>query len=203
MGGTARYLAETGLHTVTGVDLTPEYVEVAGALTELVGLDGSVTFQQADVRDLPLRSASFDAAVLLHVGMNIDDKESAFSDVARVLVDGGVFAIYDIMGRRDAAFDFPVPWAASQAGSFLATADEYVEVLEATGFEVEHVVDRSTFARGFFSSLRRRTGPPPPLGLHLLMGDEAPMRYKNMVDAVESGTIAPMEIVATTRKRLS
>ncbi len=48
-GGTARYLAETGLHTVTGVDLTPEYVEVAGALNELVVLDGSVRIQQADV----------------------------------------------------------------------------------------------------------------------------------------------------------
>ena len=152
------------------------------------------------MRNLPLRSASFDVAVLLHVGMNIDDKESAFAEVARVLVDGGVFAIYDIMGRSDAALDFPVPWAASPLESFLATADEYIAALEATGFEVEHVVDRSTFARQFFSSLRQRTGSPPPLGLHLLMGDEAPTRYGNMVNAVEAGTIAPMEIVA---KRIS
>ncbi len=197
VGGTARYLAETGRHRVTGVDITPEYVEVATALTELVGLDESARFEQADVRSLPLEAGSYDAAVLLHVGMNIEDKATAFLEVARVLDEGGIFAIYDIMGRGDAAFDFPVPWAANQAGSFLATADEYTATLEATGFQVEHVADRSAFAKEFFAGLRARTGPPPPLGLHLLMGDEAPVRYGNMVAAVESGTIAPTEIVAS------
>ncbi len=199
IGGTARYLAETGSHTVTGVELTPEYVEVARALNELVDLDGSVRLQLADVCNLPFRSASFQAAVMFHVGMNVDDKERAFSEVARVLVDGGVFAIYDIMGPKDAVIDFPVPWAASQSGSFLATAGEYVEALEKSGFEVGHVVDRSDFARQFFGTLRLRTGPPAHLGLHLLMGDEAAVRYGNMVDAVESDTIAPMEIVASLR----
>ena len=196
LGGTARYLAATGSHTVTGVDLTPEYVDVAQALNELVGVDGSVRIRQGDVLGLPFQPASFDAAVMLHVGMNVADKESAFAQVARVLVGGGVFAIYDITGDRDAGFEFPVPWAASPAASFLATADEYVAALQAAGLEVEHVAERSEFARSFFAGLRRRTGPPPHLGLHLLMGDEAAMRYGNMVDAVESGAITPVEIVA-------
>ncbi len=202
VGGAARYLAENGRHTVTGVDLTPEYVEVATALTELVGLDGSATFQQADVCNLPFPPASFDAAVQLHVGMNIAHKERAFSEIARVLVDGGVLAIYDITGPADALFEFPVPWAASSSGSFLATVDEYVAALETAGFEVGRVVDRSDFAKQFFAGLRRRTSPPPHLGLHLLMGEGAAIKYGNMVDAVESGTITPMEIVASNRKRL-
>ena len=201
VGGTARYLHQSGSHTVTGVDLTLEFVEVARALSETIGIDGSVRFEHVDARDLPFPSRSFDAAVLLHVGMNIDDKASAFSEVARVLVEGGVFAVYDIMGRSGASFDYPVPWAASPAGSFLATADEYVDALERSGFEVAHVSDRSEFAKRFFAGLRDAPGPPSPLGLHLLMGDEAAVRYGNMVDAVESGAIAPVEIVASTRTR--
>lgn len=199
LGGTARYLAATGSHTVTGVDLTPEYVEVARSLTALVGLDGLVTVRRGDACALPFPAASFDAAVMLHVGMNVDDKASAFAEVARVLVDGGRFAMYEIMGLPDAAFDFPVPWAASRAASFLAPADDYVHALEAAGFTVEHVADRTEFALRFFEKLRRRTGPPPSLGLHLLMGDEASLRYGNMVRAVEAGEIAPVEIVASTR----
>lgn len=155
IGGTARYLAATGSHTVTGVDLTPEYLRVAGALNELVGLDGSVAFRRADVCALPFPAASFDAAVMLHVGMNVPAKAEAFAEVARVLVDGGPFAIYDIMGPSDAPLDFPVPWAGSPAASFLATADEYVTGLEAAGFEVRHVADRADFARAFFARLGR------------------------------------------------
>lgn len=203
VGGTARYLASASAHSVTGVDLTPEYVETAAALNRLVGLDGSVRFVQADVRELPFPAESFDAAVMLHVGMNVDDKASAFAEVARVLAGGGVFAIYDIMGRRDATFGFPVPWAATPACSFLATADEYVAELEAAGFEVGHVADCSESARRFFAELRRRPGPRPALGLHLLMGDETSVRYGNMVAAVEAGAIAPVEIVATNRRRSS
>ena len=160
VGGTARYLSEQGSHTVVGVDLTPEYVEVARALTELVEIGRSVDFEVADVADLPFESASFDAAVLLHVGMNIHDKQSAFSEVARALVDGGVFAIYDIMSTNGSGIEYPVPWAASEATSFLATADEYTDALETSGFEVQHVADRSEFAGQFFASLRQRGGPP-------------------------------------------
>ncbi len=201
IGGTARYLAHHGSHSVTGVDLTPDYVEVAGALTELVGLDGTVKFEHADVLGLSFETASFDAAVMLHVGMNIEDKRSAFSEVARVLVDGGVFAIYDIMATQAAEPTFPVPWAASPEGSFLDTPDAYVEALGANGFEVVHMADRSEFAGRFFTRLRRNSGPPPPLGLHLLMGEEAGVRYGNMVDAVSSGAVAPVEIIAAARAR--
>jgi ubiquinone/menaquinone biosynthesis C-methylase UbiE len=199
VGGTGRFLAETGAHKVTGVDITPEYVEVANALSTLVGAEESAEFRLGDVCELPFSSGSFDAAVLLHVGMNIEDKRTAFSEVARVLVGGGVFAIYDIMGPDDVELEFPVPWASSGRSSYLATANEYTRILEDVGFEVEDVADRSEFAKEFFAGLRERSEatPAPRLGLHLLMGEEAQIRYGNMVKAVDAGLIGPVEILAS------
>jgi hypothetical protein len=36
---------------------------------------------------------------------------------------------------------------------------------------------------------------PPPLGLHILMGSTAAQKVANMIDNLESGLIAPTEIV--------
>lgn len=199
VGGTARHLAVTGAHQVTGIDLTPEYVEVATALTAMVGLGDRASFRVADVVDLPFLPASFDAAVQLHVGMNIRDKAAAFIEVARVLRDGGVFAVYDIMRAGTAPINYPMPWAGSESTSHLGTSDQYAAALSAAGFAIETVNDRSDHALAFFKTLRERPGPGSPIGLHLMMGSEAPVRYGNMVKAVEDGAVSPVEIIATTK----
>ena len=38
-------------------------------------------------------------------------------------------------------------------------------------------------------------GGPPPLGLHLILGQDAPLKITNMIDAIAAGTIAPVEII--------
>ena len=38
-------------------------------------------------------------------------------------------------------------------------------------------------------------GGPPPLGTHILMRDNAPQKIANAVAKIESGTIAPVELV--------
>jgi SAM-dependent methyltransferase len=85
IGGTARLLAHRYGCRVTGIDLTPEFVTVAEALTRSVGLEEQVTFHGGDVTGMPFATASFDAATLLHVGMNIADKRAVFAETARVL----------------------------------------------------------------------------------------------------------------------
>jgi ubiquinone/menaquinone biosynthesis C-methylase UbiE len=74
--------------------------------------------------------------------MNIADKAGVFREVARVLRRGGRFAILDIMRKGDGGFDFPVPWARSSETSFVASAEEYRQALEAAGFRIEHQRDR-------------------------------------------------------------
>src|SRR3546814_3455016 len=107
LGGAARHFARACGCTVTGVDLTPEYVAVAEALTRMVGQADRVAFRAGSALDLPFEAASFDAATLLHVGMNIPDKDRLCAEAARVLKPGGVFGVYDGMRVGDGALTFP------------------------------------------------------------------------------------------------
>lgn len=69
-------------------------------------------------------------------------------------------------------------------------------MLEKAGFEIEEASDRRDFALDFFHRLRRQgVGKPPPLGLHILMGEDFPAKIANMVRNVEEGRCAPWEVI--------
>lgn len=203
IGGTARLLAAGPAARVTGIDLTPSFVETGRALNRLVGLDDRIDLRVASALELPFADATaetgFDGAVLLHVGMNIADKGRLLAEVARVLRPGANLGIYDIMRVGPGQPDYPVPWASSPDTSHLARPEEYRTAAEAAGFRVVVETDRSAEARSFFERLRSSTrgDGPPPLGLHLIMGPEARTKVANMVAAIEAGILAPTELVLT------
>ena len=169
IGGPARFFASQYGCSAVGIDLTPEYVAVADTLTRMVGLTDHVTFRVGSATDLPFEEASFDAATLLHVGMNVPDKDGLCTEAARVLKPGGVFAVYDVMRTGEGELAFPVAWAATAAMSFLATPSGYRQALEAAGFEVMVEEDRREPALEFFRRMIARIAEsgPPPLGLHI------------------------------------
>ena len=197
LGGTARFMAASAGVTVTGVDLTEEYVQVATWLTKLVGLSNSVQFIHASAAKLPVSEQAFDAASMVHVGMNIPDKAAVFTDIGRQLTPGGVFGIYDLMVTGEAQPDYPVPWAATATTSFLETPAQYVAHLGSAGFRSVQVIDRTPAALAVFDQLASATSNgPPALGLHLVMGPDTATKFANLVTAVRSGAIAPTEIIA-------
>jgi ubiquinone/menaquinone biosynthesis C-methylase UbiE len=203
LGGAARFIAGHYGCRVTGLDLTPEYVSVATRLTELVGLNDRAEFRVGSALDLPFPNEWFDRATLLHVGMNIADKERLCREVYRVLKPGGVFALYDVMRTGDEEIDFPVPWAATPSTSFLQTPEGYRQVLADAGFKVKSERNRREMGIEFFMTMRARmaeTGPPP-LGLHILMGKDAPTKAAGMLRNLERGCIAPVEIIATKESK--
>lgn len=199
LGGPARFVASTTGAQVTGVDLTIEYVEVANWLTDLVGLQNQVQFRHTAAGDIAHLDLELSAAIMVHVGMNIANKTELFIDVAAALQPQGVFAIYDLMAVEDdgAALTFPVPWATDAATSHVESVAFYTSCLETAGFTVEATSDRSAAAIAALGQLAQgATDGPAPLGLHLVMGPETPIKVANMRRAIETGLIAPTEIIA-------
>lgn len=194
IGGPARMLAGRHGARVTGIDLTPDFVEAARRLTEAVGLRAE--FVQGSALDLPFADASFDLATLLHVGMNIEAKPRLFAEVARVLLPGGGFAVFDVM-RFGGHPAFPLPWAEDGSSSFLETPEAYLAAAEAAGFALVARRDRGEVAKAFFARMRVQMAgkAPPVVGLPLLLGPRAQEKVGNMVAAVEAGDIQPVEMI--------
>ena len=196
LGGPARLFAHHFGAQVVGVDLTPEFVEAATSLTERAGLAEQVAFVQGSALDLPFAEDEFDVVTLLHVGMNIGDKSALFQNVARVLKPGGVFAIYDVMRTGDGEIVYPLPWAASAEISFPATPEEYTRALEETRFTVESTRELRNEGIEFAQRGPLSGQPPPPLGMHLVLGPDGRTRMANLLAAMIAGTLAPVEMFA-------
>jgi MPBQ/MSBQ methyltransferase len=190
VGGPARMAAARHACRVTGIDLSPDFVDLARSLTQRVGLADQVTFDLGSATSLPYPDASFDRAMLNHVGMNIAEKATVFAEVHRVLGPDGGLAVYEQMRIGDGDLTFPMPWADDASSSFVETRDRYVELLEAAGFTIEHEEDRT--------AANAAGGPPAPGPLNpgTLFGPGFGERIGNNIAAAMSGTLGAVLLVA-------
>ena len=198
IGGASRFAAERYGCKVSGIDLTPEYIETGKALCSWVGLEDRVTLHNGDATQTPFDENSFDKAFMLHVGMNLADKSSLAAELFRVLRPAGILGIYDIMRVGNGELTYPVPWAGSAEGSAVGSPDDYREALEKAGFRISSERNRRDFALDFFRELQGRTtasAGPPPLGLHILMGETAPLKISNMIENISENRLAPVELI--------
>ncbi|MDH3680989.1 MAG: methyltransferase domain-containing protein [Acidimicrobiia bacterium] len=204
LGGPARFGASRYDCRVTGIDLTPSFIEAAQVLTDWVGLSDRVAFENCAAQDMTFPKRTFDAAYLLHVGMNVADKTGLFAAIAKVLKPGAKLGVYDLMRTDTGDLTFPVPWASTSATSLVATQSSYEASLVDAGFDLVSVRDRHEVAAAFVSMIRSQdnvAAQPPPLGLHLLIGSDGPTKLANVVAALDAGILSPIEIVATRRQR--
>lgn len=199
LGGASRFAAQKYECHVTGIDLTKEFIDTGTALCAWVGLADRIALEQGDATAAPFSENMFDKAYMLHVGMNIDDKASLAREIHRVLKPGGTFGIYDVMSVGPGNLTYPVPWATTSDDSALGSPDEYKAALENAGFKVATELNRRDFALDFFAKLQAATSNadgPPALGLHILMGQTAPVKIRNMVENIFENRIAPVELIA-------
>lgn len=199
LGGPARFVASRYGSRVTGIDLSAEYVETGNALCKWVGLNQRISLQQGSALEMPFSEGTFGGAYMLHVGMNIEDKERLASELMRVLRPQSPLGIYDVMRTGPGDLTYPVPWATTADLSAVGEPERYKKALQEAGFTVIAERNRRDFALDFFADLRARTaaaGGPPPLGLHVLMGKDTPEKVQNMIDNISDGRIAPVELIA-------
>jgi len=198
LGGTTRLLATSTGCRVSGIDLTPEYVEVGNSLNMKLGLAGQIELNVANALSMPFENSRFDRATMLHVGMNIEDKTALFSEISRVMKPGALCGFYDVMRTDSEPLVYPVAWADDETTSFVASVEDYRASMEANGFEILGVTNKRDVAIKFFEAIKARVaaGGPPPLGLHIVMGKETPVKVANMATNVAKGSIAPVQIIA-------
>jgi len=198
LGGAARYIAAQYGCRVTGIDLTPEYIDVAQQLTARLGLSASLQFETASALAMPFEDGSFDAAVTFHVAMNIQDRAGLYAEIARVLRPGATFCIYDVMKTGPGDIVYPAPWAETAETSHVASPEETLEYLRQAGFEIVETENRREFALQFFRQriAGSESDGPPPLSIHLLMGGTWREKFKNTLQNTEAGRIAPVQMIA-------
>jgi SAM-dependent methyltransferase len=202
IGGPARYVATRFGCRVTGIDLTPEFVDVARHLTRLAGLEDRVRFEAADALAMPFDDATFAGAYSMNVSMNIEDKAAFYRAIGRVLSPGGWLLLSEIARGDGGEPDYPTPWAASARTSFLSTPEETRAGLRDAGFDVVELRSSADAARAYGERSRamvERGGKPPHRAVMLVHGELARDAMANSSRAQQDGRIVPIEVLATKR----
>jgi SAM-dependent methyltransferase len=188
IGGPARYLAARFGCRVSGVDLSPDFIEAATYLTERCGLSDRVAFQVGDALHLPFEDAAFDAVFLQHTAL--------YAEVRRVLAPGGRLATYDLV-RGEGEVVYPVPWAQDASTSFLLSEADTRTAVEQAGLRALLWIDDTDPVLDWFKAVL--AGPPPSApNLGLVMGADFAAVTANLVRNIRENQLGVLSAVLTT-----
>lgn len=105
-GATAIVLAQSLPRSeVVGVDLSDPLLELAIQEAQAAGLDERVTFEKADVQQIPYDGDSFDALINLQMLHIVEDPVAMLDEMERVLAPDGVLFMADIRRSWIGLFD--------------------------------------------------------------------------------------------------
>lgn len=187
-GGPARQIARATGCSVVGVDITPAYVDIAASLTRAAELDHLVSFGCTDISELERRD--FDAAYTMHVQMNVADKRSFFTEIARRLRPGARFASFEVCSSSDTPPSLPLPWSLDGSDSHLATADALRDTIVASGFGTVEWVDETAWVVQWFGGIGDRLASAANAATLPALIDDGPARMMNFAAALSTGLVS-------------
>lgn len=194
LGGAARVLASEFGCQVTVLDLTEEYCWVGRNLTERMELSDHVTFQHGNALDMPFEDSAFDVVWTQHSSMNVSDKERLYAQIHRVLRPGGRFAMHEILAGLVEPIHLPVFWAREASISFLRPPNAVRALLTETGFRELDWVDTTDWSLAWLqarlAAVPAKPVTPSPLGLHLLLGPDVSVMFRNHVLNLQENRIS-------------
>lgn len=184
IGGPARMIADVFGCSVTGVDLTNEFIRTASLLSQLVGLSGKTEFIIADATELPFEDNTFDVVWTQHAQMNIEEKEKLYSEIHRVLKREGRFIYYDIFSSEKEDLKFPLPWADDSSISFLIKLNDFGRLMKETGFKELLRKERTSESIDFFETVfeNNKKEGSPKIGLNIFMTEQTSLKLSNLLN---------------------
>lgn len=196
IGGPARTLAAEFGADVTGIDLTPGFVDAARRLSARLGLAEHTRFVHGSAIALPVADASVEVVWSQNMLMNVADKARLAAEVARVLKPGGLFAFEAVVaGEGDALY--PAFWAASAELSFLVTAEVLRATLGAAGLVERDWLDNTAqvveLGRRRLAALAR--SGPPLLDIGAIVPEQVAEKMRNGLRNNEEGRTRAIQAV--------
>jgi ubiquinone/menaquinone biosynthesis C-methylase UbiE len=187
LSGSARLLASAVGCRVDCIEMSADYCAGAALLNRLTGLEDRIGVHAGSALDLPFPDGTFEVAWMQNVGMNIEDKQRLYGEIARVLKPGGRFAFQEMAAGPAATSYFPLPWATDPTDSFLVSAEEMHRLLGESGFIAERFEDTSD------THLKRTIANATPaaagqLGLSVFVDDLA-QKAGNARRSLEEGQV--------------
>ena len=136
-----------GLDHMTGVDATPHVLERAQKRCAADQLQAKTAFVEADVCATGLPDASMDLVWGEDAWVYVEDKKALIREAARLLKPGAAIAFTDWV-------EGPEPLTADEAERFmrfmkfptLASLDDYRDLLQAEGLQVQHAANTGRYA---------------------------------------------------------
>ena len=98
---------------------------------------------------------------------------------------------------------YPVPWAEDESISFLMELSEIKQLLKSFNFKVSYWEDKTEIsALAFQKSLENiKQKGLPPLGLHLLMGENTIEKIKNMARNILEDIVTVLKCILKKREK--
>jgi SAM-dependent methyltransferase len=197
IGGPARYMAGRFQCRVSGIDITPPYVEAGNKLSALLRMQQQVRIELGDGERLPYANEQFDGGYSQHVTMNVSDRPKFYAEAFRVLKPGAFFALTEHGLGPIGNPHHPVPWSSDGSGEFLVAPDDTRALLQAAGFTGIVMQDTGPkYLAGYRKAIELAAkGELPILGIHLLLGKDAMEKTRNSARNIEEGRTHPIQVV--------
>ena len=197
LGGPARYYAKEFKCFITGIDITPSFIEIGNEFNKLTSMSDNVELLVGNGEVLDFDNETFDGAYSQHVTMNISNREKFFSEAFRVLKKDSFFAFTEHGLGPEGNPIFPLPWANSLEMSFLLPPQKTISILKDIGFsDIKIIETAEKYISGYEKLIKLKSeNKKPVLGIHVIGGDTMNERSRNSMQSIKENRTLPFEIV--------
>lgn len=136
-GQTSKFLADSGVENIVGIDLSLEMVKVAQRLNK------NINFEVGNMLSLSKKDEEFGAVLAFYaiVHFTYEEIEKAFSEIYRVLKTSGQFLFSFHVGSEEIKLDEFLEQKVNITFYFFEV-DRILQILEKTGFKVKETIIR-------------------------------------------------------------